>query len=133
LVYDDLVRARGGNEGRVRIFDEHVQVLEFSRIALAAQGFEVRVFANAVAIREAARTTAADARPSVLVLDLSTDGAAAEALPELRAAGIDAPVLWVSGGNVRASAPGGYLPKPYTGTGLGDAVAALLRRSPIAP
>lgn len=133
LVYDDLVRARGGNEGRVWIFDEHVQVLEFSRIALAAQGFEVRVFASAVALREAARTTAADARPSVLVLDLSTDGAAAEALPELRAAGIDAPVLWVSGGNVRASAPGGYLPKPYTGTALGDAVAALLRRSPMAP
>lgn len=132
LVYEALVRARGGNEGRVWILDEHTQILEFSRISLAAQGFDVRVFTDADALREAARTKAAGARPDVLVLDLSTDGAAAGAVADLRAAGIDASVLWVSGGNVGASVPsGGYLPKPYTGTTLGDAVAALLRRTPI--
>lgn len=134
LVYDDLVRAHGGKEGRVWMLDDHVQILEFAHISLAAQGFEVRVFTRSVDLREAARAASAEDRPSALVLDLSTEGAAADTVPELRAAGIDAPVLWVSGGNVRASAPpGAYLPKPYTGSALGEAVAALLRRSPLTP
>ncbi len=133
FVYDDLVRAHGGKGGRVWILDDHAQILEFSRISLAAQGFEVRVFTDLAALRDAAQTAAVDERPAALVLDLPTlDGG--DALPDLRAAGIDAQVLWVSGGNVRLAGPhGAYLPKPYTGTALGEAIAGLLRRAPASP
>lgn len=128
--FDDLALARGAAPGRrVWMHDDQAQILEFSRISLAARGLVVRDFTSGAAlVVEAARTAAGD-RPDVLVLD-DPHQAGASLLAELRAAGLTARVLWISGDTRDLPAPlsaeGRFLAKPFTGRALADAVIGML-------
>ncbi len=129
LALDDLAAGTAATGQRVWLLDDQEQVLEFSRVSLEAQGYRVEPFGDVASLVGAARTDAP--RPDGLVLGrVLPDGGGAGALRLLRAAGVAAPVLWVSGHvpDGEELPPGdAFLQKPYTGRELAGAVWQLLR------
>jgi CheY-like chemotaxis protein len=131
LAWDELAQRDGRGHGRVWVLDDQTQILEFSRIALNARGFEARVFGSVKALVEAAASAPPEERPDVVVLDVvMPDGGGPEAFERLEALGALPRVLWVSGytpDDVNdVVARGAFLAKPYTGSALADAVVRLI-------
>ncbi len=115
---------------RIWMVEDQEFVLEFSRISLEAQGYEVRVFTRAASALDAARASPGD-WPELLILDahLGADGdallavlAAAEpAVPAILITSY-APEDEVSPGRV-------YVQKPFTGRTLAQLAGRLLAGS----
>lgn len=121
-----LRRRRGARSGTVWIADADPLILEFSQVALSADGFDVHTFRTGEALVASA---GAAPEPQVIVLDPALPGGGGpEAQERLRALGVEAPVLWVS--SLGPSGPGRTLQKPYTGRDLADAVEELMRSAP---
>ena len=113
---------------RVWILDGHEEVREFSGASLGEHGIDTRLFADEASLVDVGRTAPAEERPDALVLDLSlANGVEEPVLAQLRNAGVDAPVLWVSASvpeDVSPHEP--FLGKPYTGRDLLSSLRALL-------
>lgn len=132
VVFEDLARAHGAAPGRrVWMLDDQPQILEFSRVSLAAQGLAVRDFTSSADLVAFARRTRTADHPDLLVLD-APHGEGVGVLVKLRALGVQAPVLWISG-DARdlppdVAASGRFLAKPFTGSVLAEAAVAMLGR-----
>ncbi len=118
--------------GRVWVLDDQVRILEFSRVSLGARGHEVQCFDTERALVDEARALPPERWPEVLVLDaVMPQGGGPAVLPKLRALGLDAPVLWVSGHVPPEQGvlpdPEHFLQKPYTGTDLALRVEEILQ------
>jgi len=113
---------------RLWVLDDHEQILEFSRIALMAEGHQVRTFRSVDELLKAAGT---EEPPMVVVLDVrGPEGGGPRALQGLHELGIEPQVLWVSGQLPDASPVGEhdtFLQKPYTGRELVRVVNNVLR------
>lgn len=114
---------------RVWLLDDQDAVLEFSRVSLAAAGARVETFGTVAAVLAAADVAPA-LRPDLLVLDVQlADGDGPSALHALRAHGLQAPVVWITGHtpDTLQMPDGAVLRKPYTGAELVAVAQRVLR------
>lgn len=123
----DLRRPASVLPQRVWILDDQVSVLEFSRVSLEAEGVQVEVFSS---VSSLFANLGSHAVPDLFVFDVQLpDGDGPSALAMLRAAGFEAPVVWITGHTPDSMVmpAGPVLQKPYTGA---DLVHAVLRARP---
>lgn len=116
---------------RVLIADDSETILLLMRTRLEMEGYEVLTAADGVEVIEAVR--AADPGPDILLLDaMMPRKSGIEALRELRAEGVDTPVLIVSAHQDQMDAGAasdievsGYVTKPIDFDGLFARIAEL--------
>jgi two-component system, OmpR family, response regulator len=114
----------------VLVADDEPAIRQLGRLVLEPLGFQVREAGDGTATVQAAEALGAELR--AVILDMTMPGlSSAEVLRRLRAAGVRAPVIVMSGhaeADVRERLQGlpvaASLPKPFTG----DDVCAVLER-----
>jgi DNA-binding response OmpR family regulator len=119
---------------RVLIADDSETILLLLRTRLAMEGYEVQTAADGVEVIEAVRS--ADPGPDILLLDaMMPRKSGIDALRELRAAGVDTPVLIVSAHQDQMDAGAatdvevsGYVTKPIDFDQLFARIAELTQR-----
>jgi two-component system, OmpR family, response regulator len=125
--------ASASTQPRVLVVDDDDSIRDLLTMALEHSGYEVTLAANCVDARNAVER----ARPDLVVLDVMLpDGDGIELCRRLRAAGLRAPVLFLTARDatadkVRGLTVGGddYLTKPFSLEELVARVRALLRRA----
>jgi DNA-binding response OmpR family regulator len=123
---------------RVLIADDSETILLLLRTRLEMEGYEVLTATDGVEVIETIGN--ADPRPDILLLDaMMPRKSGIDALRELRAAGVDTPVLIVSAhqDEMDAGAPtdvevSGYITKPIDFDRLFGCIAELTRPGPAA-
>ena len=123
---------------RVLIADDSETILLLLRTRLEMEGYEVLTADDGVEVIEAMR--AADPQPDILLLDaMMPRKSGIEALRELRASGVDTPVLIVSAHQDQMDAGAatdvevsGYITKPIDFEALFARIAELTRDNPAA-
>jgi DNA-binding response OmpR family regulator len=119
---------------RVLIADDSETILLLMRTRLEMEGYEVVTAADGIEVIEAMRT--ADPQPDILLLDaMMPRKSGIEALRELRADGVDTPVLIVSAHQDQMDAGAatdvevsGYVTKPIDFDQLFASIAELTAR-----
>ncbi|MCK6521043.1 PAS domain S-box protein [Myxococcota bacterium] len=120
---------------RVWVADALAELVDLAGIRLRGLGYEVRTFQRADALLSAAEDPATP-RPHLLILDAGLPDRAPLSLShQLRARGVNAPILWTSSLTPETSGMTpeineGFLSKPYTGGELALAARGLLDRWP---
>jgi len=133
LSLPQLTAGRATRGGRLWLIDDESALLEFARISLEIEGYEVSAFAGGEAALAHARS--GQAAPDLMVVDVVMPGMSGpEVVHALADAGVITPVLWTSGYTPEsAQVPpdsGRFLQKPFTGRELAAEVARILADLP---
>jgi CheY-like chemotaxis protein len=135
FMLEELVGASSGNGQWVWLIDDDRHVLEFASLALQAAGYEVRSFSTGAKAFQASIGIKPEETPDLIVLDMSVKSGGFDTLADLRSAGLNSPVLWISGFTSEKLSkypdigPNNFLQKPFAGSKLAERVAYILRDS----
>ena len=130
LKISQLTAAEDGQGRVVWLVDDDPHIREFSVLALISAGYQVRSCESGAAALDGEHDS-----PELLVLDVTGPMSGPELLIQLRARGLTAPVLWISGyvfdtGTIAEPHEASvFLQKPFTASQLVTTVGEVLRSS----